>query len=200
MKQLIEVLQTADREEIVVTEADWDRWWQELTGGDDSLAALQAKITVMDAFQAVVGTANNTGELYFKTKGWKIVVGNNLVKTALISPLLCGILAYTGISGGLTAAVIPTILPMLLDIQRVELSQKEEEIWLKLPLRQSKDTYKTASAWYHSLPKSIREQVHELDFKDFLEKLIHGGLATEVKKGEYMIYQPGKHKFKITFT
>lgn len=185
-------------ENISLSEDDLNAYWEEIVGNDISPIALNAKHHFVQEFERHVLIESKTSDLYLRSKGWKITVTNNILKTILVSPALVGILSYLGITQ-LSAIIIPTLLPMLFDIDNIELSKKEEEILLKLPINNTREDFKTADQWYNSLPVSIKEQVNPLDFKDFMEKFVLAGFAKLDKTNRYLLFKKGGNIFKITF-
>jgi hypothetical protein len=80
----------------------------------------------------------------------------------------------------LPALVLPAVLPLLVDIDRVELSASEEHLLANLRLRP--DVVKQAHSpegLYAELPDELREQVSLLDFLDFVQRLVAAGEADE---------------------
>ncbi|MCU0469504.1 MAG: hypothetical protein MUF58_12970 [Arcicella sp.] len=198
MITILENPSNSDNEEISISEETLNDFWNEITDSDKGIASLNAKHIFLEEFKR--NTTHETGsDLYYKTKGWKIILKKNLLKGIIITPSLYGILSYLDITTGLASIVLPSIIPMIFDIENINLSKKEEEILLKLPVNKSKKQYKTAEEWYESLPKSIQEQVNFLDFKDFMDKLVLGGLAQTNQKDKYLIFKKGKNIFKISF-
>jgi hypothetical protein len=199
MITILENLSNSDNEEILISEDTLNDFWNEITGSDKGIASLNAKHIFLEEFKRNTTQEIAGSDLYYRTKGWKIILKKNLLKGIIITPSLYGILSYLDITTGLASIVLPSIIPMIFDIENINLSKKEEEILLKLPIKKAKKQYKTAEEWYESLPKSIQEQVNFLDFKDFMDKLVLGGLAKTNQKEKYMIFKKGKNIFKISF-
>lgn len=199
MTTILENLNNTDNEEIIINQETLNDFWNEITGLDEGIASLNAKHIFFEEFKKNTIQEIENSELYYKTKGWKITVTKNLLKGILVTPALYGVLYYLDVTAGLASIVLPSILPMVFDIENVSLSKKEEEVYLKLPLNKAKKQYKTAEDWYESLPKSIQEQMNFLDFKDFMDKLVLGGMAKANKKEKYLIFKKGKNVFKISF-
>jgi hypothetical protein len=199
MITILENPSNIDNEEISISEETLNDFWNEITGSDKGIASLNAKHIFLEEFKRNTTEKIGDSDLYYKTKGWKIIVKKNILKGIIITPSLYGILHYLGITTGLASIVLPSIIPMIFDIENINLNKKEEGILLKLPINKAKKQYKTAEEWYESLPKSIQEQINFLDFKDFMDKLVLGGLAKTNKKERYLIFKKGKNVFKISF-
>lgn len=199
MITILENLSNSDNEEILISEDTLNDFWNEITGSDKGIASLNAKHIFLEEFKRNTTQEIAGSDLYYRTKGWKIILKKNLLKGIIITPSLYGILSYLDITTGLASIVLPSIIPMIFDIENINLSKKEEEILLKLPVNKAKKQYKTAEQWYESLPKSIQEQINFLDFKDFMDKLVLGGLAKTNQKEKYLIFKKGKNIFKFSF-
>ncbi|MVM42329.1 hypothetical protein GO730_39245 [Spirosoma sp. HMF3257] len=153
----------------------------------------------VDEFIYITKSRNISTDLYYKTNGWKVVITKNLIKTAIVAPLLLSIFLYLELNENLSSIILPTVLPMLFDIENVEITRKEEEILLKLPIKKNRRKFETTEDWYNSLPKKIKKEISEIDFKDFIDKLVLAGVAVDNKKGKYKILDKNNRKFKITF-
>lgn len=199
MITILENLSISDNEEILISEETLNDFWNEITGSEEGIASLNAKHIFLEEFKRNTSQEILGSDLYYKTKGWKITITKNLLKGVLVTPALYGILYYLDVTTGLASIVLPSIFPMIFDVENVSLSKKEEEVYLKLPLNKAKKQYKTAKDWYESLPKSIQEQMNFLDFKDFMDKLVLGGMAKANKKEKYLIFKKGNNVFKISF-
>ncbi len=136
-------------------------------------------------------------DLNFASGGWKINLKAGIVKTGLSMALLTGLLKATAVSGPLAGFVLPGVIALLFDIEKIKLSKKEEDIYAQLIL--NKDIIgvnKSIEEIYELLPKKYKENINQLDFKDFIEKLEITGHGKENKNKEFKLY--GKAKFKIT--
>jgi hypothetical protein len=150
----------------------------------------------IEGFKQQESNSNSKTLLYLNTNGWKVSIKENLVKTLLIAPVIATTLHYLGFHD-LSGFILPTIIPMLFDIENIELDKKEEEIWIHLPVKKFKGQFKSAEDWYDSLPEKIKEQIHPLDFKNFIEKLVFAGLAKQNKIEKYLLFKKEEHIFKI---
>jgi hypothetical protein len=172
-------------------------YWLRLVGNETGIAADRSRHIFVEGFKRLSSGEDDPALLYLKTKGWRLSVKDHLIKNLLVAPAIGGLLYYLGYTQ-IAGFLIPTILPMLFDLRNIELKRSEEEILIKLPIDPKKKEFKTSSQWYHSLPPSIKKQVNELDFMDFIEKLVLAGYAKKNDKDKYLVFQKGKNKFNFS--
>ncbi|PRY23502.1 hypothetical protein CLV58_14123 [Spirosoma oryzae] len=197
MNDFIDDFLAADTQTVSFDSQQLMAYWHELVAQTDSSAGV-AQPFLTTQFLQILASQPASEALDMKTNGWKISVSKSLLKNTLVTATLTTILRYLG-EAQLATAVLPTLIPMLFEIEQIELTKKEEEIWLRLPVKKSKKHLKTAEEWYESLPENVRNQIHFLDFIEFLDKLNLAGFADE-KHGRYRLFIKGKNKFKITIT
>lgn len=199
MNSIIDSLPRNENGEVIITENVLENFWDQIFESENTASNHAGKLQFINDFKSNF-EKDESGNFHFKTPGWKISLSEGIIKSALAAPTLYGVLWYFGVTTGLAAVVVPTILPFFFDIKRIELSKKEEEIFAELPLLENSKKYKTSREWYHSLPNKIKKDVNELDFLDFMQKLVDGGLALENKKGKFEVFGKGRKKLKISFT
>jgi hypothetical protein len=73
-------------------------------------------------------------ELEFSPGGWKIKLSEASIKTGLTATLLTTALVTSG-AAGIPALVIPAVLPMFFDVEKVRLTKSEEGILAQLTMR-----------------------------------------------------------------
>lgn len=195
MNDFIDDFLAADTQTVSFDNQRLTTYWNRLIS-ETGPSALAAQQLLMTHFVQMVAIQSPPETLDMRTKGWKVSVSKSLLKNTLVTATLTSILYCLG-ETQLASAVFPTIIPMLFEIEQIELTKKEEEIWLRLPIKKSKKQLKTAQEWYDSLPEAIRKQIHFLDFSEFMAKLNLAGYADE-KQGRYQLFSLGKNKFRIT--
>jgi hypothetical protein len=150
------------------------------------------------AFLVAVSPYIKPLEFAFRSKGWVIKISDSLLKTGIMTALLSGIL-YLADYNMLPALILPSIIPLLFDIEQVRLQKSEEEILYQLTLhKQVRKSLHSPKKLYKLLPTAIQEELSELDFIDFIEKLKQAGLADE-KGNKVKIYPKEKGKWRIRF-
>jgi hypothetical protein len=157
-----------------------------------------------DAFLVQVRTSEPE-TLYFRPGGWIAKASGPAIKTAVVSALLALALAGSQATG-IPVLVIPAVVPLLFDLEKVRLTRSEEHILAELTLR-SDVRASTAEALYNTLPDSVKEQMAPLAFRDFLEKCRVAGLAdlqeeplSLVQESRYVLRPPGSERFRVTFS
>jgi len=139
---------------------------------------------------------NQSGELNFDSQGWKIDVKAQLAKATISAAILWGILIASGATAAIPLTIISAIVPCLFDIEKVTLTRKEDEIVTEL-IRNTDMLEGTPDQLYERLPKKIKDQLNNLDFLDFLDKLVEAGRANTEEK-EFEILPKLKKRFRIT--
>lgn len=119
--------------------------------------------------------------LAFGPGGWTVKVSEASIKTGLTTALLTTALVASG-SAGIPALVIPAVLPLFFDVEKVRLSKSEEGLLAQLTLREDARSG-TADELYARLPDDVREDLSKREFTDFLEKCRRAGLADESESG-----------------
>ncbi|MEA5260343.1 hypothetical protein VB264_21265 [Arcicella aquatica] len=133
--------------------------------------------------------------LNLNSRGWKIHLRRALFKSTLSTSLTVAILSLTDFLQ-LTTTIVSMIVPIIFDIEAIEITRREEEIYLSLPLHRKRKKFMTTDEWYDSLPTSIKEEIKPLAFIEFMEKLVAAGLAKS-KEGKYLVLKKGKEVFKF---
>ncbi len=130
--------------------------------------------TFMEVLLTIEG---GNSELEFLGGGYKLKIGSGISQTIVTTAVLSGVLAACGFPD-LPMVVLPTILPLLFQVERVTLSRKEEEILATLVLRDEvRERRQTPRQLYDGLTDDIRDQLSYLDFVDFLDHLDKAGLV-----------------------
>ncbi|RJO66522.1 MAG: hypothetical protein C4523_12255 [Myxococcales bacterium] len=144
------------------------------------------------AFREVLQAAGGGSDLEFLGGGYRLKIGAGISQTLVTTAVLSGVLAACGFPD-LPTVVLPTILPLLFQVERVTLSRKEEEILATLMLRDEvREKRSSARELYDGLAEEIREQLSYLDFVDFLDHLDKAGFV-EGGAEEGMTLRDRKH-------
>jgi hypothetical protein len=155
-----------------------------------------------DAFLVQV-TVDRPEALNFSPGGWVAKGTGPLVKTAIISALLAIALTASHATG-MSVLIIPAIIPLVFDLEKVRLTRSEEEILIELTMKQEVRAM-SADVLYAGLPASFQDQITRLAFRDFLEKCRTAGLAdvkvepiSVVGEPKYELRPPGSEHFRVT--
>jgi hypothetical protein len=108
-----------------------------------------------------------------------------VARSAIATAITAAVLGAVGLDQ-LPALVLPAVLPLLVDLEHVELSPGDAHLLATLRLRSDVvDHARTPKALYKRLPKRLQEQVAMTDFFDFVDKLVNTGEAD--RTGRYVI-------------
>lgn len=121
---------------------------------------------------------NQDINLNILTGGWKVKLNSGVLKTGLSMAILTGLLKMTAVTGSLAGFVLPGVIGLLFDIEKISLTKKETDIYTNLVLKP--DVTKLLhepEELYKLLPTEYQEQINYLDFLDFMEKLHLSGYA-----------------------
>ena len=131
-----------------------------------------------DSFLDAVGQAG--GNLEMRPGGWKVNLSGSLVKLALTTALMTGVLWEAGFDQ-LPTYVLPAVLPLVVDVERAALSREHKTLLLQLRSAAASSTGVAVqpAVLYNKLPQPIRDQVSPLDFEDFIQALVEAGEADD---------------------
>jgi hypothetical protein len=171
--------------------------WSAIGVSDDELDY----VAFEDAFLAQVQEGETTS-LAFRPGGWVVKASSTLVKTALTTALLAVGLVSIG-AAGIPLLVLPAVLPLIVDVDRVQLSAGEHHLLATLTLT-DEARHGTAEVLYGRLPEALQEQVNEMAFRDFLEKCQRAGLADTTRPADggattFALHAADQSKFRVTF-
>lgn len=173
--------------------------WQQLTNLSES-ESRRAFSTCEDVFRAAIASLEDTtagARLQFGVGGWTVRLNEGLVQGALIAALLPGILILAKCPD-IPSALWPTILPILLVIERCRLSKSETEVLAILSRRPDiVDVELPIKTLYEKLPAQVRDMLSVLDFIDVVESLRRAGRADATDDKVKVRSQPAG--FRVTF-
>lgn len=179
-----------------VKQSDLHALWRELLPGQD-LASLRGLKVFEEFFLLSIDPARPV-ELEMRAGGWTIRVGEGLLRSGIVGGLLAGLLSASGFPG-LPAVVLPAIIPLLFDLEKVRLNAGESELLAELTVKQDLSQLpSTAEELYQALPSSLRDELSLLDFREYLERFYLAGYADRVDD-LVVLRGPGKGRLRITF-
>lgn len=157
-------------------------------------AALQHEVFYTDAIRQLLST--QATELKARSGGWTFHVSRGVVQGVLTGLVMAVVLKDVA-GSSLSLAIIPTILPCLFQIERTQLTRRDQEILMQLH-RASGSKGKTSEELFSLLPAEIRDNVNRLDLLEFLEAVTRTGHATEVSPGVFELRHPDCPKFSLS--
>jgi hypothetical protein len=137
-------------------------------------------------------------QLELRPGGFIVSASGGTVKTALCAALLSGMLAITGVTA-LSPLVLPAVLPLLFDVERVRVTPGQNELLTDLvALPGVLGTPVSASELHKRLPRALKKEISRYELADFLDQLHEAGLADRRDNG-YVLRGPGQARFRITW-
>ncbi len=150
-----------------------------ITGGDSVLvdgfvlAVSQNCDPIWDSAYAPEDT------LDLRLGGWHIDLSRQAVKAGLVTAIVATALVAVGLTP-VGVAVVTLMLPIVLDIKRVELSPSDERLLIELRRKPAlQEGYATEDELYASLPAETQAVINRYDFADFVQRVKAAGLAQE---------------------
>lgn len=170
----------------------WETWF-----GDESPGSDSGWESFIDVIEATLDQEPDI-ELHFGG-AWTIRARSALVKAALSSGLVVGALALIG-TGGLPAIVLPAVVPLLFDLDTVDLSAGDKYIVAHLRLQEGfREGAMTADQVYAALPDDVQARMSRADLADFIDRCAKAGVA-DAKNETVLFRDPAKPKFRVTFS
>lgn len=152
-----------------------------------------------EVFFTAIQSNPGSEELHMLPKGgWQIKISDQALKTALTMTFLSVALGGLGFTM-LPGYVLPAVLPLLFDIEKVRLSRKENELLIELTRWESvHQTPQNPKNLYALLSKENQIQIPYLDFLDFLDKLEKAGFARPTDQDRVLLSNPNFAQFKLS--
>lgn len=160
--------------------------------GED--AACQHEVFYTDAIRHLL--SRQSTELQARSGGWTFHVSRGAVQSALTGIVMAVILKDVA-GASLSLAIIPAILPCLFQVEKAQLTRRNEEILLQLH-RTVGSKGKSIDELYALLPDDIRKSVNRLDLLEFISSVTATGHATEVSPGSFELRHPDCPEFRLT--
>ncbi len=133
----------------------------------------------------VATVAGDDAAFHMRPGGWRVSVAGTAVKALLTAALLGAALFHNGATD-IPAELLPAVIPLVVDVNRVRLSRRDRE--LLAPLRiASADLGTTAVSphvLYNRLEPSVRAELNFGDFADFCDRLIAAGQLDDAGLGD----------------
>lgn len=159
----------------------------------------KTKTIIEQSFLIFTGNPKNAEELSFGDSSWNIKVTPNLVKTSVVASIMIGLLYATGATQ-LASLVLPAVLPLLIDIDSIKLSVKDDLILAEM---RRHDELKDKEFW----PQEIYDQLHpttqeQFTFSEFLDVLnvlmLTGNVDKDDKTGLFQLNEKKKLRISIS--
>lgn len=142
----------------------------------------------------------NTNQFLFNPKSWEIKLSEGLVKTSLMAVILTFLLKSYGESN-IPLNILILIIPLLFDIKKITLDDKEKKIYLDLTKSQFAyvHAHNPSNLYDNYLSDEIKNSLNKLDFQNFLGKLEQMGLVKHISSEKVIIKSIGRTHIHFTF-
>lgn len=157
------------------------------------------KTVIEQSFLLLTGNTQEAEDLSFGSNSWNIKIMPNLVKSTVVASIMIGLLHAAGATQ-LVSLVLPAVLPLLIDIETIRLSVKDDLILSEM--RRHKNL-QGKEFW----PQEIYDQLHpttqeQFSFSEFIEVLdvlsLTGDVNQDKDTGLFEINE--KTKFRISIS
>ena len=135
---------------------------------------------VIAAEDALAANGRGTPVLEVRPGGWVVDTTSSLARTAVTAALMTAVM-YAGGFDQIPAYVLPAVLPLLIDLDRVKLSRSDRKLLAVLRVNAGAAAGQPVNTdvLYNRLPASVRQEISTLDFADFVDRLIAAGEADD---------------------
>lgn len=137
--------------------------------------------------------ADDGNAFHMRPGGWRVNLAGGAVKTLLVTVILAAALFFNG-ADDIPLELLPVVVPLLVDVERVCLSRVDEELLIPLRVASVGVTGMALrhEALYNRLDPAVREQLNYGDFVDFCERLVRAGYADDAGYGEVRMRPDGR--------
>jgi hypothetical protein len=147
-----------------------------LIGSATGLSDSQLRVAARAAEDVIVAALGN-GELHARPGGWVLRLHDAAIRASLATAVTAGVMAVAGFDQ-LPALVLPAVLPLLIDIERVELSPGDRYVLAELRLQPDVvGAEMTPRELYERLPDNLKADISVPDFLDLIQRLTAAGEA-----------------------
>jgi len=192
-------LDTTERDELDVSAALLDSIIDyTVLSTDNPIVDETTRQVIMQSFLHLTGNSKEAEDLAFGDSTWRIKIAPNLLKTAAVASVMIGLLHASGATQ-LAAVVLPAVLPLLIDIDTVRLTVKDDIILSEMRLNEhlTIGLYKPDEI-YQKLSAEIQEEISYSEFLDVLDTLcITENAHRDQKTGFFRLND--EKQFKVIF-
>ncbi|MHD0307220.1 hypothetical protein [Rhodococcus erythropolis] len=125
---------------------------------------------------------------------WRFKAKSGVVTTGLVSAIAATVLQSLGYDD-ILGYILPSILPIVLNIEEIELDERDSALILVLKEKRNDDgSLRSVDQIYKSLPRNEQRRLSKIDLVAFLERLRRTGDAEKVGD-KYSIKPDGETRF-----
>ncbi|MGL5823805.1 MAG: hypothetical protein ACRCYU_03040 [Nocardioides sp.] len=183
-----------NNDEVLLRSDDLHALWVLLVG-EDSFASRQGMRAFLEV--ACTDTADEPG-FAFRPGGWEVRLSGAAVQATISAALLAGILAVVG-ADQLPAVVVATVVPLLVNVDRVRLTKRDEELLKDLTVGPAaQGAALSIDELFALLPEGAQKEVGRLQFFEFIDTCRKAGLVDVDSADKVRVRPDGFEKFRVT--
>lgn len=157
------------------------------------------RVAIEQSFLYLTGHPADAEALAFGDTNWRIKITPNLAKSSIVAAVMIGLLHAAGATQ-LASLVLPAVLPLLVDIEAIRLSVKDDLILAEM---RRNDNLQDKEFWpqeiYDQLSLATQEQFTFSEFVEVLDALaLSGNMGWDQKTGLFRLND--KRKMRIIFS
>ncbi|MEU7809576.1 hypothetical protein AB0B18_24240 [Micromonospora chalcea] len=192
---LVTLVTADDAGTVTLSSTELEKWWLDAAG--DTYVGRQGLQVFLDVVKE--SGAGDDGQFSFRPSGWEVRLSRAAAQVLLTSAILGGVLTVVG-ADQLPAAVLAAAIPLLFDVQKVQLSGGERYLLARLgKVPGATGSTNTAEELYALLPDDVRTQTSLVDFMEFLDACHKAGHADVNADGTVLVHALADRKFRLTF-
>jgi hypothetical protein len=186
----------ADAGTVRITSDDLERLWSALIP-EETYATRRGLDALLEGVEAQADLSPGA-TLEFRPGGWQVDMHKGVVQSVVAGALIAGLLVALGATQ-IPAAIIPTVIPLFFDVEKVRLTAGQEQLLAELVGHaQALDGTLTAQELYEQLPEGTRSELSSLDFADFVDTCRRAGLADIGENGTIVLRPATEARFRIS--
>ena len=181
-------LNKQENEEIILTNEDFSNMIDySIFSTGNIIIDEDVKSVIEESFLYLVGHPKDAEELAFGNSTWQVTLFPNIAKIATVTAIMSGLLYSSGVVqlSGLAGMILPAVLPLLIDIDTIKLSVKDNYVLTEMH-RHKRLIYEEfePKEIYNKLDAEIQEQISFIEFLDILEVLNLTGHVDSYQDGK----------------
>lgn len=181
-------LNKQENEEIILTNEDFSNMIDSsIFSTGNIIIDEDIKSVIEESFLYLVGHPKDAEELAFGNSTWQVKLFPNIAKIATVTAIMSGLLYSSGVVqlSGLAGMILPAVLPLLIDIDTIKLSVKDNYVLTEMH-RHKRLIYEEfePKEIYNKLDAEIQEQISFIEFLDILEVLNLTGHVDSYQDGK----------------
>lgn len=165
---------------------------------DNPIVDEDTRQVIEQSFLYLTGHPKEAEDLSFGDNTWRIKIGPTLLKTSVVTSVMIGLLHASGATP-LGALVLPAVLPLIIDIETIRLTVKDNLILSEMRLNANlRDSQFAPRVIYNELSADLQDEISYSEFLDVLDSLcITGNAERDERTGLFQLNE--KRRLKIVF-